>query len=155
MREEETHKGKHLPVARVEKVVVFLPDIWSVLPTMMEYASLKDSYNNAMLCKLGLSSKPEPTPEEVSKQTSEAAKELSQPPPTASSGASGDKTDQTEQALILINPPSPRHYMSDRPHHTLSLSLRLSHHYRPGVSSPALAPCWFIVAVCVCSCDCM
>lgn len=57
LRDTETHKGKTVP-AHTEKVVIFLPDIWSVIPTMLEYSALKESYKTAMLRKLGIGTNP-------------------------------------------------------------------------------------------------
>lgn len=42
-RGESTHKGKVVP-ARVETVVLFLPDIWSCVPTRLEWDQLHQSY---------------------------------------------------------------------------------------------------------------
>lgn len=89
IRDEELHKGKTIP-AHTEKVVIFLPDIWSCVPTVNEYSSLKRLYGINMLKKLGphiddekpladdATTAPEATPEENSQS----------------------------QALILIIPPS-------------------------------------------------
>lgn len=42
-RSESTHKGKTIP-ARVETVVIFLPDVWSCLPTRVEWEGLHSAY---------------------------------------------------------------------------------------------------------------
>ncbi|XP_056647234.1 cell division cycle and apoptosis regulator protein 1-like [Diorhabda sublineata] len=42
-RSESTHKGKTIP-ARVETVVIFLPDVWSCLPTRLEWEGLHNAY---------------------------------------------------------------------------------------------------------------
>lgn len=42
-RGETTHKGKAVP-ARVETVVIFLPDVWSCLPTRLEWEELQQGY---------------------------------------------------------------------------------------------------------------
>ncbi|XP_072391987.1 cell division cycle and apoptosis regulator protein 1-like isoform X2 [Diabrotica undecimpunctata] len=42
-RSESTYKGKTVP-ARVETVVLFLPDVWSCLPTRVEWDDLQNSY---------------------------------------------------------------------------------------------------------------
>ncbi|XP_019756359.1 cell division cycle and apoptosis regulator protein 1 [Dendroctonus ponderosae] len=42
-RGETTHKGKAIP-ARVETVVIFLPDVWSCLPTRLEWEEVQLSY---------------------------------------------------------------------------------------------------------------
>jgi len=42
-RGETTHKGKTVP-ARVETVVIFLPDVWSCLPTRVEWEEVRQTY---------------------------------------------------------------------------------------------------------------
>ncbi|XP_066156460.1 cell division cycle and apoptosis regulator protein 1-like isoform X1 [Euwallacea fornicatus] len=42
-RGESTHKGKTVP-ARVETVVIFLPDVWSCLPTRAEWGEVQQNY---------------------------------------------------------------------------------------------------------------
>ncbi|CAG9769282.1 unnamed protein product [Ceutorhynchus assimilis] len=42
-RSATTHKGKAVP-ARVETVVIFLPDVWSCLPTRLEWEELQQGY---------------------------------------------------------------------------------------------------------------
>lgn len=96
MREEETHKGKQLP-ARVEKVVIFLPDIWRLVPTMLEYASLKDSYHSAMLCKLGLSSSKPDVPVKQEQDSITAT----EPSAAAEESTISQSEQQQQQALIL------------------------------------------------------
>ncbi|XP_076250699.1 cell division cycle and apoptosis regulator protein 1-like [Rhynchophorus ferrugineus] len=46
-RSETTHKGKPVP-ARLETVVIFLPDVWSCLPTRLEWEGLLQSYRKQM-----------------------------------------------------------------------------------------------------------
>lgn len=46
-RAESTHKGKLIP-ARVETVVLFLPDVWSCLPTRLEWDSLQVAYKKQL-----------------------------------------------------------------------------------------------------------
>lgn len=46
-RAESTHKGKLIP-ARVETVVLFLPDVWSCLPTRLEWDSLQNAYKKQL-----------------------------------------------------------------------------------------------------------
>lgn len=46
-RAESTHKGKLIP-ARVETVVLFLPDVWSCLPTRLEWDSLQIAYKKQL-----------------------------------------------------------------------------------------------------------
>lgn len=42
-RAESVHRGRQLP-ARVETVVIFVPDVWSCLPTRLEWDSLSLQY---------------------------------------------------------------------------------------------------------------
>lgn len=46
-RAESTHKGRLIP-ARVETVVLFLPDVWSCLPTRLEWDSLQIAYKKQL-----------------------------------------------------------------------------------------------------------
>lgn len=46
-RAESTHKGKLIP-ARVETVVLFLPDVWSCLPTRLEWDSMQVAYKKQL-----------------------------------------------------------------------------------------------------------
>ncbi|CAH1186773.1 unnamed protein product [Phyllotreta striolata] len=46
-RSESTHKGKTVP-ARVETVVLFLPDVWSCLPTRLEWDGLHAAYRKQL-----------------------------------------------------------------------------------------------------------
>lgn len=50
-RSETTHKGKLLP-ARVETVVLFLPDVWSCVPTRLEWDGLHLNYKRQLDRKL-------------------------------------------------------------------------------------------------------
>lgn len=50
-RSESTHKGKVIP-ARVETVVLFLPDVWSCLPTRLEWDGLHIRYQKQLERKL-------------------------------------------------------------------------------------------------------
>lgn len=50
-RSESTHKGKTIP-ARVETVVLFLPDVWSCLPTRLEWDGLHQTYRKQLERKL-------------------------------------------------------------------------------------------------------
>lgn len=50
-RTESVHKGKVVP-ARVETVVLFLPDVWSCLPTRLEWEGLHLSYQRQLDKKL-------------------------------------------------------------------------------------------------------
>lgn len=87
MRDTEVHKGRTTP-AHTEKVVIFLPDIWNVIPTMLEYSALKESYKTAMLRKLGIDTNSGDAGPVVDRDAS--------PPPT------GDKDSSQSQALILL-----------------------------------------------------
>lgn len=51
LRGEETHKGKTIP-EHTEHVVMFLPDVWSVVPSMMDYLALQASYKRSMLLRI-------------------------------------------------------------------------------------------------------
>lgn len=46
-RAESTHRGKSVP-ARVESVVVFLPDVWSCVPTRLEWDNLHSTYRKQL-----------------------------------------------------------------------------------------------------------
>ncbi|XP_023220932.1 cell division cycle and apoptosis regulator protein 1-like isoform X3 [Centruroides sculpturatus] len=46
-RGESAHKGRVVP-ARVETVVIFLPDVWSCLPTRLEWDGLTNSYKKQL-----------------------------------------------------------------------------------------------------------
>ncbi|XP_050306432.1 cell division cycle and apoptosis regulator protein 1-like [Anthonomus grandis grandis] len=46
-RGESTHKGKAIP-ARVETVVIFLPDLWSCLPTRVEWEQMQQNYRKQL-----------------------------------------------------------------------------------------------------------
>ncbi|GLV41286.1 hypothetical protein CBL_04810 [Carabus blaptoides fortunei] len=46
-RGESTHKGKVVP-ARVETVVLFLPDVWSCVPTRLEWDQLHQGYRKQL-----------------------------------------------------------------------------------------------------------
>lgn len=50
-RSESTHKGKVVP-ARVETVVLFLPDVWSCIPTRLEWDGLLQNYGKQLERKL-------------------------------------------------------------------------------------------------------
>ncbi|CAH0558664.1 unnamed protein product [Brassicogethes aeneus] len=52
-RAESTHKGNYV-AARVETVVLFLPDVWSCLPTRLEWDELQLSYKQKLELKLKL-----------------------------------------------------------------------------------------------------
>lgn len=46
-RAESVHKGKTVP-ARVETVVLFLPDVWNCLPTRLEWDGLHLNYKKQL-----------------------------------------------------------------------------------------------------------
>lgn len=50
-RGESTHKGRVVP-ARVETVVLFLPDVWSCVPTRLEWDGLHINYKRQLERKL-------------------------------------------------------------------------------------------------------
>ena len=50
------HKGRLVP-ARVETVVLFLPDVWSCLPTRLEWEQLVSSYRQQLTEKTLLETK--------------------------------------------------------------------------------------------------
>lgn len=50
-RSDSTHKGKTVP-ARVETVVLFLPDVWSCVPTRLEWDGLQQTYQKQLERKL-------------------------------------------------------------------------------------------------------
>lgn len=50
-RGESTHKGRVVP-ARVETVVLFLPDVWSCVPTRLEWDGLHLNYKKQLERKL-------------------------------------------------------------------------------------------------------
>lgn len=50
-RPEELHKGRLVP-ARVETVVLFLPDVWSCMPSRLEWQGLQATYKQQLADKL-------------------------------------------------------------------------------------------------------
>lgn len=50
-RSESVHKGRVVP-ARVETVVLFLPDVWSCIPTRLEWDGLHHNYGKQLERKL-------------------------------------------------------------------------------------------------------
>ncbi|XP_075217714.1 cell division cycle and apoptosis regulator protein 1-like isoform X2 [Lycorma delicatula] len=56
-RAETVHKGKTIP-ARVETVVLFLPDVWNCLPTRLEWDGLQGSYKKLLDRKLNADQDP-------------------------------------------------------------------------------------------------
>lgn len=55
VRPEEMHKGRLVP-ARVETVVLFLPDVWSIRPTCLEWDALRGAYKTHLQKRLAGSS---------------------------------------------------------------------------------------------------
>lgn len=55
IRPEEMHKGRLVP-ARVETVVLFLPDVWSIRPTCLEWDALRAAYKTHLQKRLAGSS---------------------------------------------------------------------------------------------------
>lgn len=58
---ESTHKGKAVP-ARVETVVIFLPDVWSCLSTRLEWDGLQLNYRKQMERRLKADQDPDEQP---------------------------------------------------------------------------------------------
>lgn len=46
-RSDSNHKGKSVP-ARVETVVLFLPDVWSCVPTRLEWDGHQQNYRKLL-----------------------------------------------------------------------------------------------------------
>jgi len=78
------HKGKTI-AEHTEHVVMFLPDIWSVVPAMMDYLALQAAYKRSLLLKVT------PKEEQPRKDETAAAPSRNQMPQTCQS-----------QALIFI-----------------------------------------------------
>lgn len=57
-RQETTHKGKAV-TARVETVVIYVPDVWNCLPTQLEWDGLQVNYKKLLTAKMN---KAEPAP---------------------------------------------------------------------------------------------
>ncbi len=57
-RPEEMHKGRLVP-ARVETVVLFLPDVWSLSPTRLEWEQLQAAYRKQLSDKIADENKDE------------------------------------------------------------------------------------------------
>ncbi|KAG5877922.1 hypothetical protein JTB14_020960 [Gonioctena quinquepunctata] len=86
-RTESTHKGKTIP-ARVETVVLFLPDVWNCLPTRLEWDGLHQSYRKQLERILNASSENE-TNNDDSLMADEKEEE-----------ASGDKLEPTHHSQL-------------------------------------------------------
>ncbi|XP_067931532.1 cell division cycle and apoptosis regulator protein 1-like [Watersipora subatra] len=104
LRPEETYKGKVIP-EHTEHVVIFLPDIWSVVPTMMDYLSLQDRYKHSLLVKLG-------EEEEEAKQLEETPLNLPVDPPV-SQATIGNSAAETSQSQESINEDGEANVQSD------------------------------------------
>ena len=59
-RPEEVHKGRTLP-ARVETVVIFLPDVWSCNPSRLEWEQMAANFKKQLADKLLEENKEETT----------------------------------------------------------------------------------------------
>ena len=57
-RPEEMHKGRLVP-ARVETVVIFLPDVWSCSPSHLEWEAMQSSYKKQLQQKIAEENKDE------------------------------------------------------------------------------------------------
>lgn len=55
-RPEEMHKGRLVP-ARVETVVIFLPDVWSCSPSRLEWETLQSAYKKQLQDKIAAENK--------------------------------------------------------------------------------------------------
>lgn len=105
LRAEEVIKGKTIP-EHTEHVVMFLPDIWSVVPTMMEYLSLQASYKRCLLIKLG--QQEEPKKPAVTEDQPTPLPEAATDPPTTPAAAPAPavepetSTAQSSQSQALI-----------------------------------------------------
>lgn len=107
MRGEETHKGKLNP-AHTERVVIYLPDVWSALPTMAEYGALRDSYKRHLvaLSRGPLEPKvvPKPEPVEPEDASSKSASEGKSAVETrADSETAAQEETSTPQALTFLS----------------------------------------------------
>lgn len=58
-RAKTTYKSKEIP-ARVETVVIYAPDVWSVMPSALEWDGLHLNYQRALERKLADLVEPEP-----------------------------------------------------------------------------------------------
>lgn len=76
-RGESVHRGKSYP-ARVETVVIFVPDVWSCVPTRLEWDGLQLSYQKALSRKLNDHDQKEEE-EEVSEKESQSEQSPDKP----------------------------------------------------------------------------
>ena len=83
--------------ARTETTVIFLPDIWSVMPTSNEHVEAKTLYEKALDAKIN-PPQPKPEPEEVSKpEVKEESKEtVTEPVAEATDKAETVKTETAD-----------------------------------------------------------
>ena len=82
--------------ARTETTVIFLPDIWSVMPTSNEHVEAKTLYEKALDAKINPpQSKPEPE-EEVSPEVKEESKPETVTEPVAEEATDNAETVKTE-----------------------------------------------------------
>ncbi|GJQ87233.1 hypothetical protein Trydic_g8462 [Trypoxylus dichotomus] len=63
-RSESTHKGKAIP-ARVETVVIFLPDVWSCVSTRLEWDSMQLNYRKQLERRLKAAAAADQDPDET------------------------------------------------------------------------------------------
>ncbi|XP_018897471.2 cell division cycle and apoptosis regulator protein 1 [Bemisia tabaci] len=87
-RGDTIHKGKHIP-ARTETVVLFLPDVWSCIPTQLEWDKIRSDYKKFV----EKSVEPEKAAPAVSKVS--PAPEVKQP----SSPKTPDDEKETDQSM--------------------------------------------------------
>ncbi|XP_059474475.1 cell division cycle and apoptosis regulator protein 1-like isoform X2 [Neocloeon triangulifer] len=97
-RSETTHKGKVIP-SRVETVVLFLPDVWSCLPTRLEWESLQLSYKKQLGRKL----------QKPSSATAEAPVEVKAATNAAEEAAENQK-DEEKMEVDAEKKPEPTHF---------------------------------------------
>ncbi|CAK9807317.1 Cell division cycle and apoptosis regulator protein 1 [Anthophora plagiata] len=71
-RAETTHKSGRVVPSRVETVILFLPDVWSCVPTKLEWDSLQLSYKKQLERKL-LRAASSPDDSDAANDTDEAA----------------------------------------------------------------------------------
>lgn len=71
-RGESTHKGRSTP-ARVETTVLFLPDVWNVCPTKLEWDGLHLNYKRQLDKKLSSSAGCQQQPEDQEEEEEDKA----------------------------------------------------------------------------------
>ena len=88
--------------ARTETTVIFLPDIWSVMPTSNEHVEAKTLYEKALDAKIN-PPQPKPEPEEEKPEVKEESKETVAEPVTE--GTDKAETVKTETADDIKDEP--------------------------------------------------